>query len=110
MTTPLLLIVILCFAPFFALGIFMMLTGKGAFLVAGFNTMPKEKQAKYNAKALTKAVGALMLLSMSSIIIIIIGIFTELVVVTILGIIFTIIVLVGGLIYINGSSRFKAGK
>lgn len=46
---------------FFALAFFM-LQGKGAFLIAGFNTLSKEEQAKYDKARLTKFMGKLMLI------------------------------------------------
>ena len=39
-----------------------LLTGKGAFLIAGFNTMSKEKQAKYDKEKLTKFIGLILLI------------------------------------------------
>ena len=44
-----------------ALGV-VMLTGRGAFLIAGFNTMPKEKQARYDKEKLAKFIGLVLLL------------------------------------------------
>ena len=44
------------------LSIVMMLTGRGAFLIAGFNTMSKEKQSKYKKEALCKFIGLVLLL------------------------------------------------
>jgi hypothetical protein len=38
-----------------------LLTGRGSFLLAGYNTMPKEKKAQYDAKALCKFVGKILL-------------------------------------------------
>ena len=38
-----------------------LLNGKGAFLVAGYNTMSKKKQAKYDEKALCRATGRFLL-------------------------------------------------
>jgi NADH:ubiquinone oxidoreductase subunit 5 (subunit L)/multisubunit Na+/H+ antiporter MnhA subunit len=38
-----------------------LLTGRGSFLIAGFNTMSKEKRAKYNEKALCKFIGGIAL-------------------------------------------------
>ena len=32
-------------------------SGRGAFLIAGYNTLPKEEQAKYDKKALTRSTG-----------------------------------------------------
>ena len=41
---------------FTVLGVFL-LNGKGTFLIAGFNTLPKEKKAKYDKLALSKFYG-----------------------------------------------------
>ena len=38
-----------------------LLTGRGAFLVAGYNTMPKEKKALYDAPAMSKFAGKIAL-------------------------------------------------
>jgi len=46
--------------PFVILSIFL-LNGKGAFLIAGYNTMSDDKKILYNEKALCKAVGKLLL-------------------------------------------------
>jgi len=54
---------IICLAiavPMIALGIFMAATGKGSFLIAGYNTASKEKKAQYDEKALTKFVGKVL--------------------------------------------------
>lgn len=37
------------------------LCGKGAFLIAGYNTMSKEEKAQWDEKALCKALGVFML-------------------------------------------------
>ncbi|MDR1439778.1 MAG: DUF3784 domain-containing protein [Clostridiales bacterium] len=39
-----------------------MLSGKGANLVSGFNTMPKAEKDKYDQKALSRFMGAIMLI------------------------------------------------
>jgi len=46
--------------PFIVMGIFL-LNGKGAFLIAGYNTMGDDKRATYDEKALCRAVGILLL-------------------------------------------------
>jgi len=38
-----------------------LLTGRGSNLVAGFNTMPKDEKTKYDAKALSKFIGKILL-------------------------------------------------
>jgi small-conductance mechanosensitive channel len=40
-----------------------LLTGKGANLIAGFNTMPKEEKEKYDKAALCKFIGKLLLVT-----------------------------------------------
>lgn len=47
--------------PMLVLAIFL-LNGKGAFLIAGYNTMSKEEKATYDTKALCKAVGKLLII------------------------------------------------
>jgi hypothetical protein len=38
-----------------------LLTGRGSFLLAGYNTMPKSEKAKYDTKALCKFFGKILL-------------------------------------------------
>jgi len=38
-----------------------LMAGRGSFLIAGFNTMPKDQKATYDAKALSKFVGKILL-------------------------------------------------
>jgi len=40
---------------------FVLLAGRGSFLIAGFNTLPKDQKAKYDAKALSKFIGKILL-------------------------------------------------
>jgi len=47
--------------PFLVMSIFL-LNGKGAFLIAGFNTMSSSEKATYDENALCKAVGRLLLI------------------------------------------------
>ncbi|MCE4956821.1 DUF3784 domain-containing protein [Macrococcoides caseolyticum] len=47
----------------FALVGLYMLTGRGGFLIAGYNFLPKEEKAKYNEKRMCQFVGLLMLLT-----------------------------------------------
>ncbi|MCL2110877.1 MAG: DUF3784 domain-containing protein [Clostridiales bacterium] len=37
-----------------------MLTGRGSWMIAGFNTMPKEKRAGYDAAALSRFIGKIL--------------------------------------------------
>lgn len=45
--------------PFLVLAFFLS-RGKGAFLIAGYNTMPKEEKAKYDEVALCKFMGKIL--------------------------------------------------
>lgn len=42
---------------FSVLGFYMMFTGRGSFLIAGYNTMSKEEKEKFDSKALSKFIG-----------------------------------------------------
>lgn len=52
-----------------------LLSGKGSFLIAGYNTAPAEEKAKYDEKKLCRIMGAGLLLV--SIIIVVMGLFAE---------------------------------
>lgn len=39
----------------------LLLSGRGAFLIAGFNTLPKSEQAKFDSQALSRFMGRLLL-------------------------------------------------
>ena len=41
---------------------FYFLSGRGAFLIAGYNTLPKKEQEKYNQKELTRSVGIFLII------------------------------------------------
>lgn len=51
--------IIIVIAIFIVIGIFL-LNGKGAFLIAGYNTMSEEEKAKYDTVALCKFMGKMM--------------------------------------------------
>ena len=46
--------------PLIALSVYMWATGRGAMLIAGFNTSPKPMRDQYDSTALAKFVGMLM--------------------------------------------------
>lgn len=52
-------VLLVSMVPFIIISAYMMFTGKGAFLVAGYNTSSAAKKATYDEKALSKAVGRL---------------------------------------------------
>ena len=55
------MIVLICVIAIFLILAILLLCGKGAFLIAGYNTMTKEEKEKYDSKALCKSTGKLML-------------------------------------------------
>jgi len=85
-------------------------TGKTNFLIAGYNTMHEEERAKWDAKAMSKFVGWVILVIPSIVLLIAcipiwLDIFPN---IALAGswIIFMVI-LIWGVIYMNFSSRFK---
>ena len=85
-------------------------TGKANFLIAGYNTMSEAEQAKWDARAMSKFIGWVVLI-VPSVILLIACIpiwlnFFPVVAMAISWIIF-IVILVGGVIYMNLSLRFK---
>jgi len=52
----------LCSLLFTVLGIYMMLTGRGSFLIAGYNTMSKKEKGKYDNVSLCKFIGKFIIL------------------------------------------------
>ncbi len=101
-------IVIACIVsvPLIIMSVFL-LKGRGAFLIAGYNTLPKSEQAKYDSKAMCKFVGKILLP---------IGILTPLLPVGLMlgfgwaGIVFAVVVVglvVFALVYLNTKNRFR---
>ncbi|GLO64500.1 MULTISPECIES: DUF3784 domain-containing protein [Oceanobacillus] len=92
-------------AVFIILGLFLS-SGKGSFLIAGFNTLPKEDKQKYNSVALCKFMGKIMLaFALSMIVEILIGIY-DIAWLSILNVILIIIICVFAIYNVMGS-RFK---
>ncbi|MEI6101333.1 MAG: DUF3784 domain-containing protein [Eubacteriales bacterium] len=56
-------------AIFFALSV-VLLTGKGSWLIAGYNTSSKEEKSKYDSKKLSRAAGIMLLIVTFSVILI----------------------------------------
>lgn len=55
------MIVLICVIAIFLILAILLLCGKGAFLIAGYNTMTKEEKEKYDSKALCKSTGKFIL-------------------------------------------------
>ena len=88
-------------------------TGKATYLIAGYNTASKEEQAKWDAAAMSKFIGWVILIVPSAVLLaacvpIALDIFPY--VALILSWIAFVIILAGGVIYLNISPRFKRAE
>ncbi|MGD6968615.1 DUF3784 domain-containing protein [Rossellomorea vietnamensis] len=54
------MIVHLLIIGLFVILVLFLINGKGAFLIAGYNTLPKEEKEKYDTEALCKFMGKMM--------------------------------------------------
>ena len=91
---------------FFVLG-FLFSRGKGAFLIAGYNTSSREYKNKIDEKALCKAMSKMMYALAFSWLIVSLGCLLENNLLTWLGIAIFLAVIIAGLIYMNTGHRFE---
>ncbi|HSJ39090.1 MAG TPA: DUF3784 domain-containing protein [Planococcus sp. (in: firmicutes)] len=89
-----------------ALGLYL-LQGKGAMLIAGYNTLPKKEKEKYDEVALCKATGKLILAITFSITLIFAGAFLVISNLVIAGTVLLVVTILFGLIYMNTGNRYK---
>ncbi len=94
---------------FIALGIYL-LQGKGGWLIAGYNTMPKEDKEKYDEAALCKATGKLVLAIAFTIALITAGGLLEMNSLMISGVVLMLVFILFGVIYINTGSALKKAE
>lgn len=94
---------------FLTMSIFL-LQGKGALLIAGYNTMSAEEKAKYDEVALCKATGKMMLVITFSMALIFIGEFFQLNWLVVAGISLMIAIIIGGVIYMYTGNRYEIQK
>lgn len=80
--------------------------GKGAFLIAGHNTLPPEEKAKIDEKKLTKFMGKLMLALAACWAVIASSEIFHTVLLIWLGIALLLIVVIAGCVYANTADRF----
>lgn len=83
------------------------LNGKGAMLLAGYNTLDEAERAKFDEKALCKAVGKLLLSICGAMLFFIYGEIIERQWPHIVGTILIIVFVLGGIFYVNVGNRFK---
>ncbi len=100
------IISILIIVIFVILGIFLY-NGKGSFLIAGYNTLPKEEKEKYDEKALIKFMGKAMFALSFSMVFWILGDYFKTMVLFIIGLILFMAIIFFILIYANTGNRFK---
>ena len=81
--------------------------GKGAFLIAGYNTMPKEKKARYDKNALCRFMGRLMFALAACWVPVALGTALNQDWLYGAGIAAYLLVIGGGLIYANTGRRFQ---
>jgi Ca2+/Na+ antiporter len=83
------------------------LNGKGAFLIAGFNTKSKEEQAQYDQTALCKFMGKMTFALAFSIALWALSELFKIQFLFTVGMVFFIYIIVFMLIYLNTNNRFK---
>ena len=84
-----------------------LLNGKGAFLVAGYNTMSKEEQSKYDEKALCRSVGWTLIAVTFGMLLIPAGIYLKISWLYYCGIALLFIIPITCVIYANTGNRFR---
>ena len=98
-------IVAIVVIPFLVISI-IFLNGKGADMIAGFNTMSKEEQAKYDKKAMCRFVGVMTLATILPLMFMPIGIFMGMTLMSLCLALYYAMVIIGGLVYANTGGRF----
>ncbi|UJL46426.1 DUF3784 domain-containing protein [Virgibacillus sp. NKC19-16] len=97
-------IIMICL--FIVLGIIFSI-GKGYFLIAGFNTLPKEEKEKYDMVALCKFMGKMMFALSFSMVLWVLSEGLEISWLFIVGLVLFISIVVFMLVYVNTRERFK---
>jgi len=92
--------------PFVVMAIFL-LKGKGAFLIAGYNTMNDEKRKTYDEKALCKAAGKLLLIITVLMLLFPLAMELEAMWLFWVAFILVFVVIFGFMIYANTGNRFR---
>lgn len=94
---------ILVIIPFIILGIILSM-GKGIFLIAGFNTMPKEQQQKYDVISLCKFMGKLMFMISFCMFFLLLS---DTFIMKALGFTLLLVSIIFSVVYLNTGNRFK---
>lgn len=94
------------FLGLIALGI-VLLKGKGSFLIAGFNTLPKQQKEKFDEKALCRFVGRLLIVIAFCMPLIFIGGAFDITWMITAGAILILAMVIGAAVYANTGNRFR---
>jgi len=92
--------------PMIVVAVFL-LNGKGAFLIAGYNTMSKIEKEKYDEKAMCRFVGWLLIVISLSMLLFPIGLYFEIIWLSYFWIAFMLVGTIGAVIYMNTGNRFR---
>ena len=84
-----------------------LLSGRGAWLIAGYNTMSPEEKAKYNEKALCRAMGWMMLALAGAWGLVTAAMLLNLTWLLWVGNLLFVAVIIVGAVYLNRSDRVK---
>lgn len=84
--------------------------GKGAFLIAGYNTAPKREKEKYDEKALCRFMGKLMFALAGTWVPIALSALLDWIWLLWLGLGLFLAVCIGGVVYMNTGHRFEKKK
>ena len=101
------LIVQLAMALLFCILGIVLVQGKGAFLIAGYNTSSPQEKGAYNEKALCRAVGIMMFGLALCMVIAGVGTWFVSSALMWIGYALFMVVIIVGLIYVNTSKRLK---
>jgi hypothetical protein len=98
--------------PLFIIGLFIVLgvvfsRGKGSFLIAGYNTLPKEEKEKYDTASLCKFMGKMMFALSFCIVLWVLSDVLKVKWVFTIGLIAFFCVIAFTLFYVNTGNRFK---
>ena len=83
--------------------------GKGSFLIAGYNTASPEERAKYDEKALCRAMGGMMFACAACFGVLMLSDALDSLTLMWIGLVLFFVVIIGGVIYMNTSKKVKRG-
>ncbi|WP_026674737.1 DUF3784 domain-containing protein [Alkalihalobacterium bogoriense] len=100
------IVTIIIMSIFLVLGVILS-TGRGGFLIAGYNTMPKEEKENIDTVALCKFMGKMMFAFSFSLVLWIISEVYEIKWLFTLGLLTVFVLVIFTVVYVNTSQRFR---